>query len=359
MGRRIRVLAFLIVLVSFAVGGKSGDTALLEPVSMFLADNTLYVSDPQTGIHVFDAIPGSAAIPRAIICFPGNTGVAVRDDIVYANSWEGIFALRISAAGQVDTLAGPIAAPYPVHVWNEGITHDNSLGCGCNQFSPQYAAPASGGGSSYAVFAVIDTFLYYLHPNAGSVVAMSISRPDSPKFLGQTEVAWNVETIFPNGRFLLVGAQTGMYILDREPDPVFMRVESQLVHARGCDPVVVEDSLAYVTLRGGTSCGPIEDALLMVSIANPSAPRLLSSASPTSPYGMAVNGPYVYVGNGDVGLSLYYSAPPDSIKLMSHWPWAARDFIWSGSMLYVLEPGGVSTYDVSDPQHPTRLSPRA
>src|SRR5262245_62391864 len=110
MGRRLRFLAFLSVIVTFAVGGKTGYDGLVEPVSMFLADNTLYISDPETGIHVFDAIPGSAAVPRAFVAFPGNWGVAVRDDIVYANSWEGIFALRITAAGAVDTLAGPFAA---------------------------------------------------------------------------------------------------------------------------------------------------------------------------------------------------------------------------------------------------------
>jgi hypothetical protein len=206
------------------------------------------------------------------------------------------------------------------------------------------------------VFALVDTFLYYVDVNDGSVVAMSVSQPEAPRVLGRTPVGWGLETLFPNGRYLFVGSETGMLILDRDPDPVFLTHRGAFTHGRACDPVVVEDSVAYVTLRGGTACGPAEDALLAVSIADPSSARLLCSASPPTPHGLAVQGHHIYVGNGGNGLSLYRATLPDSLSLVARWPWVARDFIWSGSMLYVLEPAGVSAYDVSNPQHPTRLS---
>ena len=359
MRRSLRILASLMVVIVFAVGGGTGKDGLVMPVSMYLADNTLYVSDPSTGIHVFDALPGTAPVHRAIVPFAGNTGTAARDDVVYANSWGGIFALRITATGAVDTLAGPFAAREPNLVWSEGPYDEGGWGCGgCATFSPQASPPASqGGGSSYAVFAIIDTFLYYVDIDQGSVIALSISRPELPRFLGETPVGGGLETLFPNGRYLFVGSQTGMHILDRYPDPVHPRYRAIFRHGRACDPVVVEDSLAYVTLRSGSACGETMDALLAVSIADPSLPRLLCSASPPTPYGVAVHGPYVYVGNGSQGLSLYESAPPDSISLLMRWPWDARDFIWSGSMLYVLEPANVSAYDVSDPRHPRRFTP--
>lgn len=358
MSRSLRVLASLIVVVIFAVGG-GNENRLVMPVSMYLADNTLYVSDPYTGIHVFDALPGSAPVPQGVIPFRGNTGVAAHEDVLYANNWQGIFALRITGRGSVDTLSGPFGVPESYPVWNEGMGYDDSWGCGgCTTFSPEASAPTpQGGGSSYAVFAIIDTFLYHVDVDQGSVVALSISRPESPQVLGKTPLGWDLETLFPNGRYLFVGSQTGMHILDREPDPVHLTYRGRFTHGRACDPVVVEDSLAYVTLRSGTTCGMSQDALLAVSIADPSLPRLLCSASPPTPYGLAVHGTYVYVGNGGQGLSLYESAPPDSLSLLMRWTWDARDFIWNGSMLYVLEPANVSAYDVSDPRHPRRLTP--
>lgn len=357
MSRSLRVLASLIVVVIFAVGGGNENDGLVMPVSMFLADNTLYVSDPYTGIHVFDALSGTAPVHQALVPFRGNTGVAVHEDVVYANSNGGIYALRISAAGDVDTLANPLAAWEPYPAWSEGPVDDGAWGCGGCTHALEDAAPASsGGGSSYAVFAIIDTFLYYVDVDQGSVVALGISQPESPNLLGKTPVGGGLETLFPNGRYLFVGSQTGMHILDREPDPAHPRYRAIFRHGRACDPVVVQDSLAYVTLRNGSTCGDTQDALLVVSIADPSLPRLLSSASPPTPYGLAVQRPYVYVANGSQGLSLYQSLPPDSLAFIAHWPRKARDFIWSGTMLYVLEPAGVSAYDVSDPRHPRLLN---
>jgi hypothetical protein len=333
---------------------------------MYLDGGTLYVSDPYSGIHVFDAPEGSEPVLRRVVPFQGNTGVAVREEVVYANSWKGIFALRIPAAGPVDTLAGPFGAPeYPV--WNEGTYDDegDGWGCdGCGTYVADMAPPVSyGGGSSYAVFAVIDTFLYHVDTDRGRLVTLSISDPESPRLLSKTHLGWDVETLFPGGRYLFVGSGTGMHILDREADPASPPVIGVFTHVRACDPVVVRDSTAYVTLRSGSRCGRAPDELLAVSIADPAAPRLLCRAPSPTPYGLAVDGPHVYVGNGDHGLSLFAAPRPDSLSLVVRWPWTARDFIWRGSMLWVLEPAGVTTYrpaglsayDVSDPRYPRRL----
>ena len=355
MSRTLRVLASLTLVVIFAAGG-GNENELVEPVSMYLADNTLYVSDPYSGVHMFDALPGRPPVPQGVVPFRGNTGVAVYEDVVYANSGQGIFALRIIGAGLVDTLAGPFGAPVSYMAWDEGPFDGDGWGCGgCT--STQYdMAPASpSGGSSYAVFAVIDTFLYYADVSQGSVVAMTIAHPESPRVLGKTQVTWDLETLHPQGRYLFLGSRTGMHILDRDPDPVHLAYKGRFEHVRACDPVVVQGSLAYVTVRSGATCGMTEDALLVVSIADPSLPQLLCSATPPTPYGLAVQDSYVYVGNGNQGLSLYQAGESDCVSLVTRWPWKARDFIWSGSMLYVLEPAGLSAYDVSDPRHPVLL----
>jgi hypothetical protein len=358
MSRTVRVLASLILVVVFAVGGGSTYDGLHEPASMYLAGGVLYVSDPYTGIHLFDAPEGSAPVLRRVVPFEGNTGVAVREGVVYANSWKGIYALRIPKSGAVDTLAGPFGAPeYPA--WNESSfdRRDGGWGCdGCGAYAPATMAPSgNGGGSSYAVFAVVDTFLYHVDADRGRLVTLSIFEPESPRVLSKTLLGWDVETLHPGGRYLFVGSETGMHILDREGDPASPAYLGRFTHARACDPVVVQDSTAYVTLRGGSICGRAPDELLAVSIADPSHPRLLCREAAPTPYGLAVGGSHLYVGNGEHGLSLFTAARPDSLALVVRWPWAARDFIWSGSMLYVLEPAGVCAYDVSDPRHPLRL----
>ena len=57
-------------------------------------------------------------------------------------------------------------------------------------------------------------------------------------------------------------------------------------HARSCDPVVVDDTLAYITLRTGTNCGGNLNVLDVVNIKNINKPVTVMSYAMTNPHGL-------------------------------------------------------------------------
>ena len=55
-------------------------------------------------------------------------------------------------------------------------------------------------------------------------------------------------------RIFFIGARNGMYIYDIN-NPFSPQLVSQYSHFMSCDPVVVDDNFAYITLRAGNFCG--------------------------------------------------------------------------------------------------------
>lgn len=355
MKRMRHTLGAAALLLVFSIGARRVSPPYLsEAQSMYLHDSTLYVSDLYDGIHVYAAPPGNALTYRTTIPLSGNAGVAVRDDIIYANSWESILALRLYADNTCDTAALIRQGPSYIPMYDD---IEYSRGWGCHSVVYDEATPTSGGsgqGSSYAVFGVIDTFLYYV--DGYSIITMSVAQADSPVVLSTTTISWDLETLFPTENFLFVGASTGMYVLDRVSDPTNPRYIGMFSHAQGCDPVVVHDTVAFVTLRGGNTCGAVNDAFLSVSVGDATAPYLLDEVNPRTPYGLAVQDTLVYVAKGYNGFALYSAAQPSALQIVATWPSdIAKDFIWYGDMLYVMTFGAVKVYDVRDPRNPIAL----
>jgi len=358
MQKKAGVIGAMSIVALFSIGARQESNGWLNQAkSMYLHEDILYVSDAAQGIVLFDIAKNDPS-HVATISLPGNSGIAVRDSIIYADSYGSILALRLQPGGSVDTVAkvfnNPQSEPWPMG--REG--RHTSRGWGCYridyQVNPVTPSAVSGGvGSSYAVFAVIDTFLYYV--DGQSLVTMSIAQSDTPTLLQTTPINWDLETLFATSKFLFIGASSGMYIMDRS-NPELPRLIGSFVHANGCDPVVVQDTIAYVTLRGGNRCGTAQDELYIISIADPTNPRLLGSHTPRTPYGLSVSDTLLYVAKGYNGYSLYSVADPYNPITVSEWDsHTARDFIWTGKRLYVMGFGDVLIFDVNNPQQPKQV----
>ena len=98
------------------------------------------------------------------------------------------------------------------------------------------------------IVAMVDTT-----PANFSMDLMDISELYNPIQVTTLNVGWGLETIFQYKNNLFIGSQTGMYIYDLS-DPAVPEQLSVFNHLRSCDPVVVDDDYAYVTLRSGTFC---------------------------------------------------------------------------------------------------------
>ena len=350
------VLATL--LATFSIGWRSPD-ALIYPVNMTLAGDRLLVSDRYNGVHVYDVADPAAPEPRFVIPLSGNRGVAVKGDVVYANDRNHLLVIRLS--GDTYEVVNEIelveTRPIDFEGWNEGrIGRDNAFGCDCDraQDAQPAAAPSPALGSSYATFAVIGNYLYLI--DYTSLVTLDISTPEEPEELSRTPIGWEIETLHPTDAMLFIGGTRGMYVLDRM-NPAAPRMIGRIEHFRACDPVVVSGSIAYVTLRGGNTCGQARDVLLCVDIENPSAPLVVGEKPLVTPYGLAVREPFLYVSNGQAGFALVDVARPTEPALVGSWhDWATKDFIWAGDVLYVLGFDDLRIFDASDPRNPALIA---
>jgi hypothetical protein len=356
VGRSLRTWSILAVLTcAFSIGfSEPSPKGLVYPVNMTLADDRLFVSDRVTGVHVFDVADPAQPALRMTIPLKGNDGTAIKDDILYASSFGSILALRIEGHTYqvVDTVYNQ--SYYPAF---EGVADGPDAGfhcaCSVNTRPVPMPVPASTG-SSFARFAVVGDYLYYA--DNSTLVTVDISQPDKPRKLTRTHIGWTVETLYSSEEYVFVGGTRGMFIFDRS-DPASPKPVSRIEHFRACDPVVVSNGVAYVTLRGGNRCGESSDVLLCISVADPSNPTILAEESIETPYGLAVEDSMLYVSTGSNGFALFDVTSPATPTRIAAWAdRPTKDFIWSRRILYTLSFDGLLIFDVSKPEAPALLS---
>lgn len=179
-------------------------------------------------------------------------------------------------------------------------------------FSSARADGGTGQGGSMTRFAIQGNYVYVT--NAQSIQVFSI---DSNTFEKVNEVwaGFGLETIFAKGEYLYLGAADGMYIysISNPEAPQFI---FRYAHIVSCDPVVVQGTTAYITMRSGTTCNRGINALDIVDISNPNSPVLIKSYPMASPHGLGVDGTCLFLCDGANGLKVFDVANPADIKLI-------------------------------------------
>jgi hypothetical protein len=191
-----------------------------------------------------------------------------------------------------------------------------SLSCSQDAASLQ-ATPNSGKGGSLARFTVKGNYLYTVD-NEGLNV-FDISSPSNISLENQVYLGFGIETIFPYQQHLFIGSQEGMHILDIQ-NPVSPQKISVYSHIRSCDPVVVQGNYAYVTLRQESFCGGGLNQLDVVDISNVYAPQLKKSYPMRGPYGLGIDGDFLFVCDGDAGLKAFKTPNTPDLSLFYHNP---------------------------------------
>jgi hypothetical protein len=356
MKRIARWTAGLFFLVFLSVGFRYPYSGIENPVNMYVNDTLLLVADKVAGIQVYSVRDKQNPRHLAAIPLQGVGGMAMKNSVIYANSGYSILALTLRPDHSFDTVKVIYKSPYVDHpVMVDDVVAPFPF-FSCNRVMPMAAGDAGhfNGGGSYATFAVIDTFLYYI--DDWNLVTMSISSPTEPLEIARANIGWSIETLYPTEKYLFIGGTRGMYVMDRR-DPARPFMIGCLQHFKACDPVVVHDSVAYVTLRSGNNCGDARDVLLTVSIADPAQPRLLSEYSVPTPYGLAVRDTLLYVAKGENGYGLFNVRNPWNVDHQRTWAsFSVKDFIWAGCVMYVMGFDHVTIVDVKDPMNPAVVS---
>lgn len=182
---------------------------------------------------------------------------------------------------------------------------------GCQKDMSSAVNPKNGESGSLARFTLAGNTLYIVDHK--SLSYYDLSNPADPKPGGKTDIGVGIETIFPYGNHLFIGAKDGMYIFDKA-DPLKPVQVGTFMHIQSCDPVVVQDRYAYVTLRGGSECrsGNSLSTLDVVDISELTSPRLVRSHTLSSPFGLGVYGKKLFVCEGDAGLKEFNLEAPDN-----------------------------------------------
>lgn len=201
----------------------------------------------------------------------------------------------------------------------------------------------SGQAGSMARFALVSDFLYTLDKSNMSIYW--VDKPENPTFYNSIGIDWGVETLFPYGENLFIGAEGGMFIYDIS-SPANPKFLSEFSHVRSCDPVVVQDTIAYVTLRSGSSCWSDANRLEIINVSNIDKPTLIAVYDMTNPHGLAIKDSLLYVCDGKAGIKCFNVKDPEDIQLVQHFgDIDAYDVILTDTTMIAISEEGLFQYD--------------
>lgn len=357
---------------------------LENPGKIYFKDNLLYINEINEGIHVINNVDPAAPQIIAFIEIPGNYDIAIRGNILFADSYIDLVALDITDPNnpvEVDRLEDafpnvlpPMERELPVVdldftkgvvvSWEEkehtetierGGSYNKDFvtfdAMGVARFASQevsFNSTSTGISGSMARFTIFSDYMYSVHNNALKLFNIATI----PGISAANSIALDrvVETIFPYDSKLFLGTTTGMlvYGLTNPGNPVFI---SAFDHINSCDPVVVQGDYAYVTLRSGNQCFGFTNQLDVVDISSIENPFLVKTYPMYNPHGLGIDNNVLFICDGDAGLKVYDATDPMEIHLnqLEHFPGIKTfDVIPLGGVLMLIGADGLYQYDYSD-----------
>ena len=176
--------------------------------------------------------------------------------------------------------------------------------CGSSSSSSSSSSVSTGQGGSMARFAISGEYLYTINEREMNI--LDIKNASQPKKVSKIHVPFDVETLFSYKDNLYVGSSSGMYIYDKTTATQPTRI-ANFRHAQSCDPVVVSEDIAYVTLNSASNCwqGTGVNRLEIVDVQTPVSPKLIKAVDMWEPKGLGVDGNNLFICDGSSGLKVY------------------------------------------------------
>ncbi len=199
---------------------------------------------------------------------------------------------------------------------------------------------SAGKGGSLARFAIARDNLYAV--TRENLKLFNISNPSQPDYTDSIYLGTGIETIFPYGDNLFIGTQNGMHIFDIgiPSSPVKL---STYQHIYSCDPVVAQNSYAYVTLNSNNDwCGRTVNRLDIIDISDLTNPYRVANYTMQGPEGLGIQGNLLFV--CDNGLKVYDVSDKLNLQLLQYFDIEATDVIPDGDRLLVIGDDGLYQY---------------
>lgn len=371
---------------SVKVTTKAEDIKTLGKICFY--DGYLYISEPEKGIHIIDNRNPASPINIGFIEVLGNADLAIRNNLLYADSYVDLVWFDITNPatptfkGRVEDIF-PTALPIMENFYgydymdvdkgdDTGIVvgwevvektedikdyHGSWWGWNGGMFDDRiYAMETSvnAGGSSNGVngsmsrFTLYDNKLYAVLNNQMSIFDLTGEKP--AKTGESIYIGRNVETIFSYKDNMFMGTPTGMIIYSVK-DPLKPEYQSSISHAFGCDPVVVDNDLAYITVHSGNNCGQNTNELFIVDVKDVKNPKeLVSLKTLVSPKGLGIDAGKLFL--CDDGLKIFrITDKPENLiaNIIKHIPGMnGFDLIPVNNTLMMIADDGLYQYDYTD-----------
>ena len=350
---------------------------------MCFYNHYLYISEPEKGIHIINNADPANHQQTGFIELLGNADLAIRNGMLYADSYIDLVWFDVSnpalpeLKGRLDSIF-PTAVPmtqnqygidytasYPatnkgiIIGWvlkekteeishytggwkNGGVFYDG--GIALNEGSN--GSSNTGINGSMSRFSIYNDHLYSVINNYLNIFNLSGAVP--AKESAGLYIGRNVETIFSYKENMFMGTPTGMLIYSVK-DPVKPVFQSSLTHVYGCDPVVVENDMAYVTVHSGNLCGQSSNELFVVDVSDVKNPKQLVSYTMTNPKGLGIDNGRLFL--CDDGLKIYNVSDPQMLmsnRLAHYTGMDGFDVIPQNNILMMIADDGLYQYDYSD-----------
>jgi len=346
---------------------EKGGQPIQETGKIYVKDNFLYVNEKGKGIHIIDNTDPANPKKQSYMAIPGNLDVAMKGDYLYADSYMDLVAINMKTKKTTrvpDVFKGSFDEMRREGRFAALGADGNYLFSKSFQAVNNYGGGNTGGGGgdvgtagSMARFAIVDKYLYVL--DGTSMKVFDITDEANPKQVSENKMDFTIETIFPHDDKLFIGGTRGMFIYDNT-DPMKPVAIGKFEHLFSCDPVVVDNDIAYITLRNGTPCRTTVNQLDVVSVKDPKNPVLLKSYPMHNPHGLSIQGTTLYVCDGNQGLKVLDVSNLEDIKTIGKDPSLrkAYDVIALGAKntLIVVGKEGIYQYNNSDPANMKQIS---
>jgi hypothetical protein len=314
---------------------------------IFIKGNYIYLNEINKGFHIIDNT--NPANPKNInfVSVPGNLDIAAKGNYLIVDNYVDLLTFDISNPTNIQ-LVNRKENALPYRIYNYGFRDDSAKGiitnfnkkvekqtkeCGLfiqrgigwwadnggvfilqNNGVPTLnlkASNSSGQGGSLSRFAVLNNHLYIA--NRFNLTPIDISNPNNPivkPMVGTGEI----ETIYPFKNTLFIGSPLGMFIYGTT-NPDVPNYLSGMTHWRGCDPVVVQNDIAYVTVRSGGPCGGNLSILDVINVSNLSQPYRIKTYTLENPMGVGIYNNTLGVCDGNAGFKIFDATTSNNIQL--------------------------------------------
>jgi hypothetical protein len=360
---------------------------LNNPGKIYFKDQFIFINEKMAGVHVFDVSDPKNPQNKGFIEIPGNVDIAIKDNILYADSYIDLVSIDVSSFSTIKEVGRvqkvfPYTLPvydtkYPVAKLDDtkGIVTAWEVKSVRQEIEQRYypvyayydknsmAEYTSGGvggtsGSGYGVagsmarFGLYKNMLYVV--DQYNLYTFKLNSASDATLLNTSYISWNVETIFITDNHMFLGTQNGMIVQSLEVPERPSQVGT-FSHITACDPVVIKGDLAFVTLKGGNTCRGTVNQLDVIRMSNDySKFELLKTYPMYGPQGLGIDDDLLFVCDGDAGLKIYNSADPLAItnNMIASFPLInAYDVIPMNNYLFMIGEKGFVLYDYSTIQN--------